>query len=343
MQFGLCLEQTLGHRAHAANLAQALGGSARGVDIVHVDFSESGRIPWAFRASWQAARKLHHGPKHDVTFFHTQSVSLFAPLVSSGRPYVVSVDATPLQIDRMGTWYGHAPGPGLAERVKSRWYRAVFARAEAVIAWSDWAAKSLISDYGVPAERIAVIHPGAPHPFFEIHREGNDAPVTVLFVGGNLPRKGGDLLLEVMPALRGRARLLMVTPDPVTASDDVEVVANATPGSAALIDAYRRADIFCLPTRGDCTPVVLGEAMAAGLPVITTTVGSNAETVRDGTDGVLVRPGSSDDLRSALERLVGDREWRHSLGHNARSRAAECFDAEKNAFKILALLQAVAK
>lgn len=343
MQLGLCLEQTLGHRAHASNLAQALGSAGTGVDIVHIDFSESGRIPWAFRASWQAARKLRARPKHDVRLFHTQSVSLFAPLIASGRPYVVSVDATPVQVDAMGQWYAHSSGPGAVERLKSRWYRAVFARAAAVVAWSNWAAESLVTDYGVDRERITVLHPGAPREFFEVRRERRDGPPTILFVGGNLPRKGGDLLLEAMREVGPRARLLLVTPDTVERVSNVEVVSGATPGSPALLDAYRRADIFCLPTRGDCTPVVLGEAMAAGLPVITTTVGSNAETVRDGVDGVLLPDGELGTLVATLSSMIENPGRREEMGRNARQRATDLFDAEKNAFAILATLQAVAR
>lgn len=343
MRVGLCLEQTLGHRAHAANLERTLSDGQSDVDIVHVEFGEPGRVPWAFRGSWQAARKLRARPRHDVRFFHTQSVSLFAPLIASGRPYVVSVDATPAQIDAMGQWYRHRRQAGVAERLKARWYRSVLGRASAVVSWSEWAAESLVAEYGVPQSRIAVVHPGAPRSFFEIDRAaGRERPV-VLFVGGDLPRKGGDLLLEAMTRLAGRAHLIMVTPDHVEAGPDIEVVAGATPGSAALVDAYRRADIFCLPTRGDCTPLVLGEAMAAGLPVVSTSIGSNSETVRQGVDGLLVPPGDASALADALEALIDDPAGRAAMGANARQRAEELFDAERNAFKILALLEAVAR
>jgi glycosyltransferase involved in cell wall biosynthesis len=177
---------------------------------------------------------------------------------------------------------------------------------------------------------------------FLVDREPQDVP-TILFVGGDLARKGGDLLLDAFRELSGRARLLLVTPDDVAAPEGVEVVHGATPSSPALIDAYRRADVFCLPTRGDCTPVVLGEAMAAGLPAITTRIGSNAETVTDGVEGIIIDVDDAAELSTALGRLVADPGLRNRMGAAARAKAVERYDAEKNAFRILALLRSVAK
>jgi glycosyltransferase involved in cell wall biosynthesis len=342
MRFALCLEQTLGHRAHSANLASALAASDADVDFVDVQYNEGSRVPWAFRGSWEAAKLLRRRRAHDARLFHTQSISLFAPLVAQGRPFVVSVDATPKQIDQMGVWYRHSKKTALLERAKERWYRAVFGRASALVAWSEWAADSLVADYEVPREKIAILHPGAPAGMFLVDREPQNLP-TILFVGGDLARKGGDLLLDAFRQLSGRGRLLLVTPDDVAASEGVEVVHGATPGSPALIDAYRRADIFCLPTRGDCTPVVLGEAMAAGLPVITTRIGSNVETVTDGVEGILIDVDDAAGLSAALSRLVADPALRNQMGGAARAKAVERYDAEKNAFRILALLRSVAK
>lgn len=342
MHIGLCLEQTLGHRAHSANLAGAFGSGEDQVDLIRVEYTDSGRMPWAFRGSLQAARHARASARHDVRFFHTQSVALFAPFVARGRPFVVSVDATPKQIDEMGRWYAHDPSSGIIEGFKERWYRGVFARADALVAWSNWAASSLVADYGADASRIHVIHPGAPAQFFglELGRARSATP-TVLFVGGDLSRKGGDLLVDAFSAFRGRARLVLVTPASIAASDDIEVIGNAKPGSPELIDAYRRADVFCLPTRGDCTPLVLGEAMAAGLPVITTRIGSNAETVTDGFNGMLVDVDDLLGLRRSLGVLIDSAQVRAVMAAAARATAVERFDSEANAARILAVLRSV--
>ncbi len=338
-RMALCLEQTLGHRSHAENIVAAVARNAIDAAILPIAYSPPGRIrlPWALRGSQiarAAVRKLHGQKRADVHFYHTQTVSLFAPWTTS-RPYVVSVDATPLQFDDMGQWYRHAVGPRPVERAKTRWYRTVFSGARGVVSWSEWAAESLVRDYGVAREAISVVHPGAPRYLFEIERQPRPGKPHILFVGGDLERKGGNALLRAFEPLRDRAELILMTESDVGPLPGVEVLSGARPGDSAFIDAFARADVFCLPTMGDCTPVALGEALAAGLPVVTTSIGSNHETVRDGETGLLVEPGAVDELRTALTRLVECPGERATMGRRAREDARDRFSAEANAEAVL--------
>ncbi len=344
MRLALCLEQTLGHRAHAQNLTAALQASDAKLRIVEVEYPDNPKIPWALEGSWKAARSMRRrAAKDDVRFFHTQSISLFAPLVFPSRPFVVSVDATPLQFDEMSDWYAHGKSPSVVESLKRRWYRAVFSRAAAIVAWSQWAADSLVESYGADPAKILVAHPGAGESFFAIPRECTaQRRPRVLFVGGDLKRKGGDLLLESLPQFTDVADLVFVTSDPVEPREGLTVISNATPRSPELLAAYASADIFCLPTRGDCTPVVLGEAMAAGLPVITTLVGSNAETVSNGVDGLLIEKDDRTALVASIRRLATDPHLRETMGAAAREKASERFDSSRNAQRIYRLLESVA-
>jgi glycosyltransferase involved in cell wall biosynthesis len=158
-----------------------------------------------------------------------------------------------------------------------------------------------------------------------------------------LHRKGGDALIAAAKRMNHEFDLLLVTPDRIESSPGIEVVRDASPGGQRLADAYRRADIFCLPTRGDCTPVVLAEAMAAGLPVITTGIGSNPETVTDAVDGFIVRIDDEHALDSALSTLVREPDLRKQMGAAARAKARERFDAAANAQRIFALMERVAR
>ena len=214
MKIALCLEQTLGHRAHTKNLERCLGTSPHQVAVTHVEFKPRGRsrMPWAVSGSLDAARQLRAGGRSDVTFFHTQTVGLAASHGTRGGKYVISVDATPLQMDRMGTWYAHGKQPGALESAKKLMYRRVFGRAAGVVAWSNWAADSLERDYGVRPGTVRVLHPGAGPEFFAIPRiaRNRDVP-NILFVGGDFRRKGGHVLLDVMAQLGGKASLTLVT------------------------------------------------------------------------------------------------------------------------------------
>ncbi len=81
-------------------------------------------------------------------------------------------------------------------------------------------------------------------------------------------------------------------------------------------------DLFCLPSyANEGVPQALAQAMAAGLPVISTPVGSIEELVRDGSTGVLVPPKDAAALRAAIVALMNDRARRRSLGEAALAHA----------------------
>ncbi|MCC7362940.1 MAG: glycosyltransferase family 4 protein [Dehalococcoidia bacterium] len=340
----LCLEQTLGHRMHGQNLEAAVARAGEPATVVHVDFPERTRmrVPWAVRGSAQARSRLKaQGRRFGAVLYHTQTISLFARQASGGAPYVVSVDATPRQLDTLGSFYRHKTGPGPVEAVKAAWYRHVFGGAAGFVAWSEWAARSLRADYGVRAP-VVVAHPGAPRRFFEIERREHGGRPRILFVGGDFERKGGPELLEAFAPLANHAELLLVTEAAVEPRPGVTVLRGVRPGSPEQLAAFAGADLFCLPTRGDCTPVAIGEALAAGLPVVTTSVGSNAETLGAGEAGRIVPVHDAAALRDALEELIDDTALRHRLARNARALAAERYDAAANAARVLELLRGVA-
>src|SRR6185312_5718702 len=98
-----------------------------------VRVSPSGRriqVPWAVEASLGARRGLQRaGQPFGATLYHTQSLCLMPP--AAGGRSVISVDATPLQFDRVGEWYGHRTSTRAVEAAKQRVYRRRFAAASA--------------------------------------------------------------------------------------------------------------------------------------------------------------------------------------------------------------------
>ena len=97
------------------------------------------------------------------------------------------------------------------------------------------------------------------------------------------------------------------------------------PASAQLMAQF---DALIVPSIYDVHPLVAVEAMACGLPVIASAVGGLAETVVDGTTGFLVPPRRSDELASAINRLLASEALRRSMGVAARQRALEQFSPE---------------
>ncbi len=84
---------------------------------------------------------------------------------------------------------------------------------------------------------------------------------------------------------------------------------------------FKQADIFVLPTYAEGLPVSVIEAMAAGLPVITTPVGGIPELVTDGVEGFLVRPGDVDALAARIAQLAGDEHLRLAMGRRGAIKA----------------------
>lgn len=357
------LEQTLGHITHTQNL-QAAAARQSNVEVtwIPIPFEVRGVerfVPgfgdnWSVRASYRARARLvreHARRPFDVLFFHTQVTALFSRGLMRRVPTIVSLDATPKNFDSVGAAYGHRPaGDGWLDSRKYLLNRAAFGAARALVAWSEWAAVSLVADYGVPRERIVVTAPGASADYFAIGARRSvaadpGAPVRLLFVGGDFVRKGGFLLLEAIRAARTRRALELhvVTRDTVPATPGVIVHHGIAPNSPELLALFAGADVFVLPTLGECLSVALMEAAAAGLPIISTDVGALSEAAIDGRSALVVRPGDSKSLRNAIERMVNEDPLRVQLGRDAYALARAKFDANRNNQTILDLVGSVGR
>ncbi|MBO0684526.1 MAG: glycosyltransferase family 4 protein [Candidatus Dormibacteraeota bacterium] len=356
-RFVFVMEQTLGHAAHTRNLERALAArpdvDATLIKLADPHDDRRSRLPvlgnWTLRASWAARRALRRrlaaGPA-DAVFIHTQVSSLMSVGVMRRVPTVVSLDATPENFDAEGAAYGHARRAEVVEQLKQRVNRRPLMAAQAIVTWNRWARNSLVVHYGIPVTKVMVIPPGVETDLFRPAEHSSGGRVRVLFVGGDLVRKGGTDLLE---AMRGIGEVAEI--DLVTGSEHPALPAGLVcrlhrglePQSRELVDLYRSADVFCLPSRGDCFPQVIAEAMACGLPVVATDVGAVAEAVLHGVNGLVVPPGSPHHLRLALEALIRDPGLRRSMGEQSLEIARRDHDARRNGEAILDLMVACSR
>ncbi|MEO8605534.1 MAG: glycosyltransferase, partial [bacterium] len=117
---------------------------------------------------------------------------------------------------------------------------------------------------------------------------------------------------------------------------------------AAVREKYGEADVYVLPAvpaadgRRDVTPNTVIEAMAMGLPIVSSRSGAIPELIDDGVSGLLVAPRDAAALADALARLLDDGELRRTLGAAARAAAEARFDIRKNAAQYAALFAATA-
>ena len=86
------------------------------------------------------------------------------------------------------------------------------------------------------------------------------------------------------------------------------------------------ADLFCLPSRAEGQPIAIIEAMAVGLPVVSTNVGSIHEMINEGDSGILIEPGDRSTLAGAIERIALDPDVCNRMGRQAHRLARERHD-----------------
>jgi glycosyltransferase involved in cell wall biosynthesis len=356
-EFAFVLEQTLGHVAHGRNLERVVACEPDvHATYLRIDFDRGRgwwRLPalssWSARASWKARQGLDAlaaRRRLDAVFIHTQVAALFSAEIMNRVPTIVSMDATPVNFDQVGRAYAHRGSLPALEAVKREVNRRAFARAAGLVTWCQWAASSLRTDYGMPAAKIRVIPPGVDLKLFKPGPPKSPGPIRVLFVGGELARKGGLDLIAAAGALGGGVELDLVTGSSLPATPTgatVRVHRGLRPQSEALVRLYGEADIFALPTQGDCLPQVIAEAMACGLPVVSTPVGAISELVRPGENGLLVPPGSPAELVKALRALASDPARREAMGHAGLEMARRDHDMLANNRKILAFMSWVAE
>lgn len=235
--------------------------------------------------------------------------------------------------------------------------RQALAVASAVVATSPATARALLADYDVARARLHVVVPGtARAPLAS--GSGDPLPpagLSLLCVATLTPRKAHVLLVEALAGLQDRRWTLhcvgSTTRDAATAravqgtihahglTQRVHLHGEVAP--EALAAHYLRADAFVLPSLHEGYGMALAEALAHGLPIVTTSAGAIPDTV-PAAAAALVPPGDVKALRDALARLCDDAAWRAQHAAGARAARAQLPDWPTASAQFGALLDVVA-
>jgi glycosyltransferase involved in cell wall biosynthesis len=221
--------------------------------------------------------------------------------------------------------------------------RAAYACAHAVVANSRAAADRLIAEH-VPSDKVAVVPNGLDFDRI-VSRQVRSTLRRVVVVANLRPEKGHDVLVDA--AVHVLRRIPDASFEIVGGGPELEpLVARAT--ARGVLHAFTflghrddapvrlaDADIFVLPSRSEAFPNAVLEAMATGLPIVTSGVGGMLELVDDGRTGLLVPPGDPLALADRVCRLMADATLASRLGHAAREEvlARYSFDRMVAAFE----------
>ena len=203
-----------------------------------------------------------------------------------------------------------------------------------IVMGRHWA--SVVGDRLPDVVHKIVVIPNATPPSLLDHRPSKDGRVRVSCLGQLGERKGTPQLIEALGRLEGRSDWT------ATIAGDGKIEESRAkvrtfgiedrvkiPGwldSSATVDLLCQTDVLVLPSFAENLPMVILEAFAHGVPVISTPVGAIAEVVDHGRNGLLVAVGDVSALADTLEELIGNQELRQKFGRAAQQDHAERFE-----------------
>jgi glycosyltransferase involved in cell wall biosynthesis len=317
--------------AYLATLAYALRTSAPGL---------RGRL-WRLFYFAEAMVVQRHCRATGIEHLHAQ----FADTATDVALLVARYERARRGDGRRLSWSLAVHGPVEFANVEQYALAEKLAQARFAVAISDFGRSQLMT----LSERerwqdVHVVHCGVEP---DVYAPPAQRPVRdelrLLYVGRLVSKKGLPVLLEALRELRDRgpaARLVVVGDGPARA--DFEALARrlglaeqvefaGAVGQDEIRERYAAADVFCLPSFSEGLPVVLMEAMAMELPVVTTAIMGVPELVTDGVHGRLVPPGRADRLVEAIAELAADPSRRAAMGRAGRERVLAEFDVRDSA------------
>lgn len=205
--------------------------------------------------------------------------------------------------------------------------------------------KQTLVENGVPGERVRVIPYGTDLQRFSPGTRKPAHPLRLLFCGTICQRKGIAYLLEALDLLPcGSAELTVCgrIVDDLSVFQNRRVPARVRPflTSGELLDAYRSSDVFVLPSLAEGFGHVLLEAMACGLPIISTTRTAAPDLICHGQQGFVTEPGNAGELARCIEHFLRDPSCVTTMGEAARKRA-EYFTWERFRSQLAATVRGI--
>jgi colanic acid/amylovoran biosynthesis glycosyltransferase len=228
--------------------------------------------------------------------------------------------------------------------------------ASAIVTETDYAARFLRQRFLHRADRVHRVYNGLDLAEFR-HAHFSSTPPLIIAVGRLIPKKGFGVLIRTCAVLaeRGKSfRCEIIGEGPLEHElrrqiDELGLQSNVVLTGAKPQTHLRRslaaANVFVLPSvidpdgGMDNLPTVIMEAMATGLPVVSTNIGGIPEMVVENETGFLVPPGDASALADAIERVINDSSSAQRIGQFGYERAQALFSIEKNVCELCGLIK----
>jgi glycosyltransferase involved in cell wall biosynthesis len=294
----------------------------------------SGGFPEPFTFGFRANRYLTRVRNGYDVIHDNQSLSYgLLGIAAKGYPTVATIHH-PITVDRDTEI--HAAGSWLRRMKVRRWYsfltmqKRVSRRISNIITVSECSKRDIGREFRLPADRFHVVPNGINtdyfYPLSGVKRAGNQILVTN---SADTPLKGLRYLLEAVADIRRKREIRVVVIGTPKKDGVIErLIADLSLGDTVRFTGriayeefaryYAEATMAVIPSLYEGFGMPAGEAMACGVPVISTTGGALPEVVGDA--GILVPPGDAAVLRNAITALLNDPEGRGRLGEAGLAR-----------------------
>lgn len=284
----------------------------------------------------------------DPTIVHIHFASRGSTLRKMILAEMVSRAGRPLILHAHGSEFDefHRKLPAAVRRNVNRYLQ----RANVFITLSSQWRDFYISECELSPSQVVVLANPVRVPSEVPSRDGR-SEVQFIHLGRLGERKGTyDLInayLGLPEALRNRARMVLAGDGDIdgvrklAAPAGDRIVVHSWIDSAQRDKLLAESDVFALPSRAEGVPMALLEAMANGLPSITSPVGGIPDVFRDGVDGTLVKPGDVDQIRAAMTHYITDDAARIVAGRLAREQARQ-YDVHVYARRLADIYQRIA-
>jgi glycosyltransferase involved in cell wall biosynthesis len=267
------------------------------------------------------------GPEFSLFHLH----SPITPPIKTTLPIITTVH-TAMRIDSK---YHEVVDPySLAEKIQSMYFSPfvesqVLRLSDMVTAVSPSVANEL-NGYGVDSSQVSVMWNGVDEKVFFPIKNKENLEKYVLYTGVLRARKGlfdlikcAILVNNIIPDIKfvicGTGPLLQKLKEQVRSVGlEEKVIFLGRVDRKKLIQIYQNATIHVLPSIYEGLPTVLLEAMACGLPVVATNIGGNREIISSNINGLLVPPGSPEEMAKMVTMLWNDESLRKRIGDSAR-------------------------
>jgi len=207
-----------------------------------------------------------------------------------------------------------------------------YSRAQTLITNSEATKTRISAAYGIPSSRSKTVYIGIHQPGSSTIPPIEERESAVLFVGGNLYRKGLPRLMKSVSELRLKYRDLELWVVGSSLPDTLQILSDRLKlgkslkifqslESDELAHLYRRASVFALPGVTEAFGLVFLEAMSLGCPVIAPEDGGAGEIIENGKTGFLISSSEDDLLSTRLTELLSEPILHHRIGHAGRNRS----------------------